>query len=239
MEDDDFELYKDLAHSVIQGYLGLIKRAALFESSLHYAKDMQDKLSPSLKSSIKTIQDTLYASLVVEIHAWLLDQNKKIAQKNKTSTVRNKNTYILINKIFHDPIFLDSLKINYTKKPKSISIGTTHLSDQHYNFFTKNKEADFQEKIEKLKKSYNDFKESDLGKRLITLRNKELGHKDLDYTMSEEGHRIDDVINATTQMRIIILQLKDLFLRAHYEIEQEELDAKNQADIFWKHILGI
>lgn len=239
MEERDFNYYKELVHSVAQGYLGLTKRAALYERSLHYAKDMEQELSSTLRYSIKTIQDTLYSSLVVEIHAWLLDPNTKTSDnRHKTES---KNTNILLNKITSDPDFIKLLKQEHIKRPPTIQLTATPLSDCHFDFFTKPLESEFQTRFEELKENYKDLKSSDLEKRLRILRNKELAHKDFAFNMTEHGHRVDDVITATKQMRTIVLQLIFLFLRTNYEelIEEEEQKAQNQADTFWKHLLRI
>jgi len=220
---------KKIIDSAIKGYLGMLERKALLEQSILHAKHMINQLEPNLSSSVKTIQDTLYASLIIDIYAWLFDKNT-----NKNSS--NLSAYQLLVKLKNPARtdFRDTLESYYVEPPATISLGNDTNQFCHESYKDE-KSKEFEGLVEDCINAYKDFLDSN--KRIEGIRNKLLAHKEGVYSTENNGHYVGEAINAVEKMRTIVLSLNKLIQKCSYSIDDEEKTATKKAELFWQHLL--
>jgi hypothetical protein len=222
------ELHKcqKIVDSVIQGYLGMLERKTLLQQSIMQANSMFSQLEPNLLNSVKIIQDTLYASLLIDIYAWLFDQSKNSS---------NLSTHKLLEKLNRKD-FKNKLESYYIEPPATIPLGND--TDQFWHQqYKSDKLEEFQKIIDDCKKTYNSFLESEVGKRIKSIRDKLLAHKEGAYSTKDNGHNIGEAINSVEKMRTIVLLLNQLMQKCSYPIEEMEEAATKKAELFWQHVL--
>ena len=222
----ELEKCQKITDRAIQGYLGMLERKALLQQSIMRANHMSNQLEPNLLSSVKTIQDTLYASLLIDIYAWLFDKSKNSA---------NLSTHKLLEKLNRKD-FQKILESYYVEPPTTIPLGND--TDQFWHqSYKSDKLEEFQKIIDDCKKTYNSFLESEVGKRIKSIRDKLLAHKEGAYSTKDNGHHIGEAINAVEKMRTIVLLLNQLMQKCSYPIEEMEEAATKKAELFWQHML--
>ncbi len=217
---------QNILDSVLKGYLGMLDRKALLQQSIMQANRMINQLEPNLLSSIKTIQDTLYVSLLIDIYAWLFDESKNSS---------NLSTHKLLEKLNRQD-FKSILKNYFIKPPTTIPLDNNADQSWHQLYKTKKLE-EFQIIINDCQKTYKSFLESEVGTRIKSIRDKLLAHKDGVYPIQENGHHIGEAIVAMEEMRIIVLLLNKLIQKCSYPIEEMEEMATKKAELFWQHML--
>ncbi|NOI83063.1 hypothetical protein F0237_20570 [Vibrio tubiashii] len=210
--------------SAVIGYLNLLERKELLAVSIEkYA--LLSCLEPSIRSSILSIQDTLYASLMVELHAWLFD---------KSANSRNLSLFCLLEKLADDQTNPKHLKRYYVTPPKTIDIEGAGKS-WHQKFKTE-RETKFDDCFQECALLIKDLLASEEAMRIVSLRNKYLAHKDGMYDIRSNSHTVGDVFYLINHMKLILLSLAGLMTRTYYPINEAETKAKAMAESFWEHV---
>lgn len=212
--------------SALKGYLGMLERKALLEQSIMQANHMTNQLEPNLLSSVRTIQDTLYASLLIDIYAWLFDQSKNSS---------NLSTHKLLEKLNRKD-FQNKLKSYYIEPPTTIPLGN-HTDKFWHQTYRNDKSKEFQIIIDDCKNTYSVFLVSEVGIRIKSIRDKLLAHKEGAYSTKDNGHHIGEAIKAVEKMQTIVLLLNKLMQKYCYPIEEMEKTATKKAELFWQHML--
>ena len=219
---------QNILDSVLKGYVGMLDRKALLQQSITQANCLINQLEPNLLSSIQTIRGTLYASLLIDIYAWLFDESKNSS---------NLSIHKLLGKLNRQD-FRSILESYFIEPPATIPLDNDVDQFWHQPYKIKKLE-EFQIIINDCQKTYKSFLESEVGIRIKSIRDKLLAHKDGVYPIQENGHHIEEAIVAMEEMRIIVLLLNRLIQKCYYPIEEMEKMATKKAELFWKHMLCI
>jgi hypothetical protein len=208
------------------GYLNLLEPKELLSVSINLSNSLRSLSSP-IRRSILTLQHTLYASLMVDVHSWLFDPSKGSS---------NLSLYNLLEQLTDKDTKFNTkyLKSYYIAEPNVVKLNESASRCQS-EFVSKrvaNFDQDFLECIGNIEELLN----SGQATRIKLLRNKLLAHKDGVYDVKANGHEIGDVFYLLGQMKVILLTLNRLFQRVSYPIEESEQQAKSNADFFWKHV---
>ncbi|MGI2177765.1 hypothetical protein [Shewanella frigidimarina] len=216
--------FQNQVDSAVFGYLNILKRKELLAVSIELNKSLAC-LEPLICKSILAIQDTLYSSLMVEVHAWLFD---------KSSNSCNLSLYGLLEKLADSKTNTKHLKSYYVKPPKTIDIGGANESwHQH---FIEGREDKFEACFMDCKSKIETLLASEEAKKVISLRDKMLAHKDGHYDVKSNGHTVGDVFYLLENMKSILLDLSALMTRTSYPILQSEARAKVMAKKFGEHV---
>lgn len=209
---------QNIIHEATIAYLKILSKKALLEESIK--QNYNNHLD--LVSSIRTIQETLYSSLLIDINAWIIDFFKNDS--------KNLSVYQLLNKLKRkDNDFIIKLKKYYINPPSK------NITDKLY---TEKRAKEFDENIKICIDTYDTFIESDIGSRIKKIRDKVLVHKEKNYDIEKEGHNIGEAIEAMEEIKIIIVLLYELFRKTYYPIKEEEQDAIKKAKAFWQYVFN-
>jgi hypothetical protein len=226
MQKEQLTKFQKQIDSAIIGFLNLLDRKELLAKSIDLSSSLS-KLNPSIQRSILTIQDTLYASLMIDIHAWLFDNS------NKSS---NSSLYKLLKLLVDSETKPNTkhLKRCYVTVPEVVTLNESVSNWQ--SEFTHIRETEFEQVFSNCTENINCLRSSEQAERIKSLRDKLLAHKDGAYDVKSNGHKIGDVFYLLEHMKIILLDLNALFQRVSYPIDESEANAKDSARVFWSHV---
>ncbi|SJL84095.1 hypothetical protein [Vibrio palustris] len=224
MRSEQVAKFQKQVDSAVIGYLSLLERKELLAVSIEQYQSLSS-LEPEVRGGILAIQDTLYASLMVELHAWLFD---------KSPNSSNLSLYGLLEKLADDKTNLKHLKRYYVAPPKTIDIGETDKS-WHQSFKT-DREAKFDAHFQDCIFLIKGLLVSEEAKKIAPLRDKALAHKDGRYDIKANNHTVGDVFYLINNMKLILLNLIGLMTRTKYPVYEAETKAKLMAQKFWEHV---
>tara|TARA_R110000772_G_C13146259_1_gene424509 strand:- start:44 stop:736 length:693 start_codon:yes stop_codon:yes gene_type:complete len=226
MRKEQFAKYQKMIDSALKGYMNLLERKELLDASIRNYKCLNE-LDTQVCKSILTIQDTLYTSLLIDIHSWLFDKSKKSSNLSLYTLLENLiNTENNSQEIF--------LKNYFVSAPSTTALGSSNV-DWH-SHFTLDQTAKFDQLYPSLLYRIKELLCSQEAIRVQSIRDKLLAHKDGVYNVRENGHQIADAFYLLSSMRDILTILNSLFQRVSYPIKDSEEIAKNNAEIFWQHV---
>ncbi len=228
--DNELNKCHKIVDSALKGYLEILEKKSLLEQSITSARDMTNNLTPCTLSSVKVIQETLYSSILIDVHAWLFDPS----EKSSNLSIRK-----LLKKM-EDPKredFREFLKKYYIRPPSTISL-SMDTSSSWQNRYKEEKEQEFNKLLSQCLESYQSFLNSEFGKRIIGIRSKLLAHKEGVYSTQDNGHYIGEAIEAVEKMRTITLSFNKLMQKFSYTyvVEEVEQSAKKKAESFWNNL---
>ncbi|HCG7286878.1 hypothetical protein P3647_15920 [Vibrio parahaemolyticus] len=224
MRKEQLTKFQNQLDSAIIGYLGLLERKELLAVSIELSASLT-KLEPKIQRSIVTIQDTLYASLIVEAHAWLFDRSEKSS---------NLSLYRMLNLVADTNFQPKHLLKHYIQPPKVVPLGA---NDSNWQQKYKNtRENEFKEKLTECVLNINELISSKLAVRVKSIRDSMLAHKDGRYDVAGNGHTIQDVFCLLRLMKNILVCLNSLFQRVSYPIIETEKQARINAELFWERL---
>jgi len=226
MQKEQLSKFQGKINSAVIGYLHLLKQKELLSVSMNLGNALETLDNP-IKRSILSIQDTLHAFLIVEVHSWLFDESK-----NSSNLSLHKLLNLLVN--FESENSLKHLKKSFIKAPSVIHLGGDMINWQAS--FETVRASKFKPIIDECSKSIEYLLESEEMERIKKIRDKVIAHKDGQYDITENQHKIGDIFFTLEQMKQILLSLIELFLRVSYPIEDEERKAKSDAEKFWSHV---
>lgn len=216
---------QNVVDSAMKGYLGMTERKSLLEQSLKLANQLSAKLEPNLLRSIKTIQETLYTSLLIDIHAWLFDK----------SNSSNLSTYQLLEKLKYQD-FKKKLEEYFIEPPTTIKLDG-NIDNFWHDSYKARKAQEFKIIIDDSLNTYDNFLKSEIGMRIKSIRDKLLAHKDGVYSIKDNRHEIGEAIIAVEMMRKIVLPFNDMLQKTYYPVEEIEEASIKKAELFWKHMI--
>ena len=226
MQKEQLVKFQKQIDSAIIGFLNLLDRKELLAKSIDLSSSLS-KLNSSIQRSILTIQDTLYASLMVDIHAWLFDNS------NNSS---NSSLYKLLKLLVDSETKPNTkhLRRCYVTAPEVVTVNESVSNWQ--SEFTHIRETEFEQMFSSCTGNINCLLSSEQAERIKSLRDKLLAHKDGAYDVKSNGHKIGDVFYLLEHMKIILFDLNALFQRVSYPIDESEASAKESARVFWSHV---
>lgn len=216
--------FRKQVDSAIIGYLNMVGRKELLAASIELNESL-NCLEPAVRRSILAIQDTLYGSLMVEIHAWLFDQSDNSS---------NLSLYSLLEKCIDIKTNLKHLKNDHITPPETVDLGGSNTS-WHQDFIVE-RGIKFEACFADCKQQIEVLLASGETERVISLRDKVLAHKDGNYDVKSNEHTVGDVFYLLENMKPILLSLGCLLLRTSYPVSESEEQAKMTAKTFWKHV---
>lgn len=224
MRAEQVTKFQKQVDSAVIGYLSLLERKELLAVSVEKYAPLS-RLEPSVRGGILALQDTLYTSLVVELHAWLFD---------KSTNSSNLSLYGLLEKLVDDKTNPKHLKRYYVSPPKTIDIGGADKS-WHQNFKSE-RETKFDACFQDCARLIKELLAAKETTRIVSLRDKVLAHKDGVYDIKSNNHTVGDVFYLIDNMKLILLSLVGLMTRTSYPINESEAKAKTMAQSFWEHV---
>ncbi|MFT6835394.1 MAG: hypothetical protein ACJA0H_001432 [Francisellaceae bacterium] len=226
MQREQLAKFQKQIDSAIIGFLNLLDRKELLAKSIDFNSSLS-KLNSSIQKSILTIQDTLYASLMVDIHAWLFDSSHNSS---------NSSLYKLLKLLVDRETKLNTkhLKRCYVTAPEVVTLNESVSNWQ--SEFTHMRETEFEQVLSSCAEKINCLLLSEQAERIKSLRDKFLAHKDGAYDVKSNGHKIGDVFYLLEHMKIILIDLNALFQRVSYPIDESEASAKESAQVYWSHV---
>lgn len=224
MRSEQVTKYQKQVDCAVIGYLNLLKRKELLAVSIEKYATLSF-LEPSVRGCILTIQDSLYASLVVELHAWLFD---------KSDNSSNLSLYGLLKKLSDDKTNLKHLKRYYVAPPNTIELGYADKS-WHQSLKTE-REIKFDDCFRDCALLIKELLASEECIRIVSLRDKFLAHKDGMYDIKSNKHTVGDVFYLIDNMKLILLSLVGFMTRTSYPVNEAEANASVIAKSFWEHV---
>lgn len=224
MQSQQVTKFQKQVDSAVIGYLSLLERKELLAVSIEKYVPLS-RLEPSVRGSILAIQDTLYASLMIELHAWLFDESTNSS---------NLSLYGLLEKLADDKTNPKHLKRYYVAPPKTIDIGRADKS-WHQNFKTE-RETKFDACFQDCALLIKELLASEEAIRIVSLRDKVLAHKDGMYDLKSNNHTVGEVFYLIDHMKLILISLIGLMTRTNYPVNEAETKAKAMAQCFWEHV---
>ncbi|QKF81920.1 hypothetical protein [Halarcobacter ebronensis] len=223
-QDQELEKCQKIMDKSIKEYIYLLNKKSLLKESLK--KNYNN--SNNLIHSIRIIQETLYSSLLIDVHAWLFDESR-----NR----KNLSLYKLLEKLKNEnQKFLNILKEYYITPPSVVNLSNEINIDFWEKEHKRKKAKEFDEKIILCINTYNSFINSEIGINIKNIRDKVLAHKENGYIIENKGHYIGEAIEAMEKMNIIIRLLNEIFQKKYYPIDEEEKNSSKKAKVFWEYI---
>ena len=224
MRKEQIPKFKKQVDAAMIGYLNLLERKELLSVSIDFHESLV-RLEPMVQRSILVIQDTMYASLIVETHAWLFDKSKKSS---------NLSLSQLLNLLVDGNFNLKHLLEEYVKPPKTIVLSGQGESWQ--DRFIEGRKLEFNQSFSDCVTCINELLSSGLVDRVKLLRDGMLAHKDGNYDMTGNGNTIQDIFSLLSHMKAILVSLNKLLQRISYPISESEKSAKESAERFWNQL---
>lgn len=224
MRKEQLPKFKKQVNAAMIGYLNLLKRKELLSTSIDFHESLAS-LEPMVQRSILVIQDTIYASLIVETHAWLFDKSKK-----SSNLSLNQLLNLLVDGKFKSKHLLEE----YAKPPKTIVL--SGQGGSWHDKFTEGRKLEFNESFSDCVTCINELLSSGLIDRIKLLRDTLLTHKDGNYDMAENGITIQDIFSLLSHMEAILVSLNKLLQRVSYPIFESEKSARKSAERFWSQL---
>lgn len=225
MRKEQLPKFKKQVDAAMIGYLNLLERKELLSTSIDLLESLVS-LEPMVQRSILVIQDTIYASLTVETHAWLFDKSKK-----SSNLSLNQLLNLLVDGNFKSKLLLEE----YVKPPKTIVL--SGQGESWHDKFIEDKKLEFNQVFSDCVASINELLSSGLVDRVKLLRDTLLAHKDGDYDRVENGNTIQDVFSLLSHMEAILVSLNKLLQRVSYPISEFEENARKSAERFWNQLV--
>ena len=221
MRKEQLPKFKKQVDAAMIGYLNLIERKELLSISIDFYEYFKI-LEPQVQRSIHVIQDTMYTSLIVEVHAWLFDKSKKSS---------NLSLYQLIDRLFDKSFQSKHLIEEYAKPPKNIVLGEEGSS--WHEQYTENKKIEFNKVFSECLACIDELFSSGVVDKVKLLRDGLLAHKDGDYDVAGNGHTVQDIFSLLSHMKVVLVCLNKLLQRISYPIAESEKNARANAEKFW------
>lgn len=221
MQKEQIPKFKKQVDAAMIGYLNLLQRKELLSTSIDFHKSLAS-LEPILQRSILVIQDTIYTSLIIEIHAWLFDKSKKTS---------NLSINQLLNEIVDENFNSKNLLEHYAKPPKTILLFGQNGS--WHDKFIEDRKLEFKQNFSDCIININKLFSSGLVDRVKLLRDTFLAHKDGEYNMAGDENKIQDVFILLSHMKVILVSLNKLLQRVSYPMSDSEKIARENAERFW------
>lgn len=224
MRKEQISKFKKQVDAAMIGYLNLLERKELLSASIDFHESLV-RLEPVVQRSILVIQDTMYASLIVETHAWLFDKSK-----NSSNLSLNQLLNLLVDGNFNPKHLLEE----YVKPPKTIVLSGQGGSWQ--DRFIESRNIEFNQSFSDCVTCINELLSSGLVDRVKLLRDGMLAHKDGNYDMTGNGNKMQDIFSLLSHMKAILVNLSKLLQRVSYPISESEKSARHNAVKFWKQL---
>jgi hypothetical protein len=226
MRKEQLTKFQKQIDSAVIGYLNLLERKELLSVSIKASSSLSNLDSP-IQRCILSIQDTIYASLIVDVHSWLFDKSDKSS---------NLSPYNLLESLVDPDVKFNTkhLQKYFITTPSSLNLSES--SSDWQELFVSERKAKFDQVFYECTRNIENLLHSEEAARIKPLRDKFLAHKDGVYDVKANGHKIGDVFYLLDHMKNILLSLNTLFQRVSYSIEESEQQAKSNAEEFWNHV---
>jgi len=221
MRKEQFPKFKKQVDAAMIGYLNLLERKELLSTSIDLHESFTN-LESQVQRSILVIQDTMYASLIVEAHAWLFD---------KSNNSSNLSLHKLLEQLADGNFQPKHLLEEYVKPPTTIALDGEGGS--WHDKFVEDRTFEFNETFAQCVTCINELLSSDIVDRVKLLRDTLLAHKDGDYDVAGNGHTVQDVFSLLSHMKAILVCLNKLLQRISYPITDSAITARASAEKFW------
>lgn len=206
--DVDFPRCQMMLNEVISGYFSVSQRVSMLRESINSSKNIQKNNSFLVCSGVKCIQDTLYFSSVTDIRAWFIDSDKK------TASLHN-----LVQKLENEQFRL-YLETWYSRPPGTIRLDGDSSTSYWHESYIKEKKEEFKSLRKDIIEAYDTFIQSDITKRVATLRDKSVAHKEFKnnrlYDVLENGHQLSDAEDTLEMLGKLIFDLNKLINKSTY-----------------------
>ncbi|CAG9296814.1 AbiU2 domain-containing protein [Celerinatantimonas diazotrophica] len=224
MRKEQLSKFKKQVNAAMIGYINLLERKELLSTSIDLHESFTN-LDPQVKRSILVIQDTMYASLIVETHTWLFDKS------NKSS---NLSLHQLLDQLVDGNFQSKHLLEEYVKPPSTIALGGE--SGGWNEQYIEDRKLEFNKTFSDCVTCISELLSSGIVDRVKLLRDRLLAHKDGSYDVADNGHTVQDVFSLLSHMRAILVCLNKLFQRISYPISDSEKRARASAEKFWNQL---
>lgn len=226
MRKEQLAKFQNQINSAVIGYLNLLERKELLSVSINTSSSLSNLDSP-IQRCILSIQDTIYASLIVDVHSWLFDKSDKSS---------NLSPYNLLESLVDPDVKFNTKRLQeyFITTPSSLNLSESGSNWQED--FVSERKAKFDQVFHECTRNIKRLLHSEEAARIKPLRDKFLAHKDGVYDVKANGHKIGDVFYLLDQMKNILLSLNTLFQRVSYPIEESEQQAKSNAEEFWNRV---
>lgn len=221
--DVDLPKCKKMLSEVVSGYFSVYQRVSMLRESINSSKNIQENNSFLVCSGVKCIQDTLYFSSITDIRAWFIDSDKK------TASLHN-----LVQKLKNEQ-FSQYLEIWYSKPPSTIRLDGDSSTNYWHESYTKEKKEEFKSLRKYILGEYDSFIQSEITKRVATLRDKSVAHKEFKsnrlYDVLENGHQLSDAEDSLKMLDKLIFDLNKLINKSTYINKPSDFDKVSEQ--FW------
>ncbi|HUH42214.1 MAG TPA: hypothetical protein VLZ29_03785 [Sulfurimonas sp.] len=228
--EEEFQKAQGILQESTNSYNHIFHKVSLLEESINYAKDIKKNNRNIVIFSVKLIQETLYFSAIIDIHAYFIDTHK--------STISLHN---VMEKLQRSD-FKKFLCEQYSKHPKTISPETGELTQKSLTNWedSYHKEATirFETIFENINKNNDNMKKSEVYGRIKILRDKFIAHKEFKdrelYDIASDKHQLGDAKNLLILIKDILFDLNKIFNRSEIEFEKGENQFIEQSREFWR-----
>lgn len=224
MRKEQLPKFKKQVDAAMIGYFNLLERKELLSTSIDLHESFTH-LEPQVQRSIHVIQDTMYACLIVETHAWLFDRSTKSS---------NFSLHQLLDQLVDRSFQSKHLLEEYAKPPITIVLGEE--GGGWHDQYIADRKLEFNETFNECVTCINELLSSSIVERVKLLRDSLLAHKDGDYDVAGNGHTIQDIFSLLSHMKAILVCLNKLLQRISYPIAESEKSARASAKKFWKQL---
>ncbi|MDN3379729.1 MULTISPECIES: hypothetical protein [unclassified Pseudoalteromonas] len=224
MRKEQLPKFKKQVDAAMIGYFNLLERKELLSTSIDLHESFKH-LEPQVQRCIHVIQDTMYASLIVETHAWLFDRSTKSSNFSLHQLLVQ-----LVDRSFQSKHLLEE----YAKPP--ITVVLDEEDGGWHDQYIADRKLEFNETFNECITCINELLSSSIVDRVKLLRDSLLAHKDGDYDVAGNGHTIQDIFSLFSHMKAILVCLNKLLQRISYPITESEKSARTSAKKFWKQL---
>ena len=196
---ENFEKLKYMISDIHLGYSYAKENYLILRQSYESSSTVTRQNNQKIIVVARKIQESLYKSVITDLHGWLLDRSEHSASIGKAIEYLEKNS------------LLEHVAQQYSNPPKIIKLHQLSETTDWKIKYSNSRKDEFQKTIEEIKDIWGNLSNSEESRKLRLLRNKSIAHKDFKsnqlYDFSSENHSLKDIETIIKQADILIENL--------------------------------